>query len=72
MFLPVSTEPSKLDAASDIEAVKHDALATFVRHVAVLEPEWRDLSVTDIVNDRVELDGFIKVTAFSACDKVSS
>jgi cell division control protein 24 len=60
--MTVSTDVSMLDATPDSEGAKKHAIMTFAMHVRSLDPEWDHLMVTDIVNDRVSLDGFMKVS----------
>jgi cell division control protein 24 len=58
--LDVDREQTITQSLLEAERAKTEAVAMFCMGVTELNPEW-SLGVSDIVNDRVSLDGFMKV-----------
>jgi cell division control protein 24 len=65
--LTVSTDLSMLQASAESNRVKKHAIYLFAIEVRKLNPEWASLTVSDLMNDRVSLDGFMKVMTSSKC-----
>jgi cell division control protein 24 len=65
--LTVGTDLSMLEAAADQDRAKKVAIVNFAMRARDLNPAWTTLTVTDLVNNRVSLDGFLKVRCVAFC-----
>jgi hypothetical protein len=59
--ITVGADLSILRAANDSERRQKHAVMLFCMEVSKLNPTWDNLIVTDLINNRVSLDGFLKV-----------